>query len=45
MSLSQEDLGGGIIAVPVMMMDLRKPRNGDADDCLRLKDVPERSAM
>jgi hypothetical protein len=41
MSLSQEDLGGGIIAVPVMMMDLRMPRSGDEDDHLRLRDVPE----
>jgi hypothetical protein len=38
---SQADLGGGIIAVPVVMMDLRMPKSDDADDCLRLRGGPE----
>lgn len=39
------DLEGGITVAPVMMMDLRMPKAGGADDCLRLRGVPEWSAM
>jgi len=40
MSLLQADRVGGTIAVPVVMMDLRMPKSGDADDFLKLRGGP-----